>query len=173
MTPVLPLLLALLTGGPPGARAAMHDVHLSHSRMVVDGATITVRIRVFHDDTEAALRAFAGRTDLRIVDGESQDSVFQRYYDAKVALKANGERLHARVIQSGRDAEMAESPMWWYLLEYRAPRPVRSIAILQELMFEQFRDQRNILSILKLPGQERHSLYFAVGDSKEMVLDFK
>jgi hypothetical protein len=169
----LPLLFLALAGARPLGETGRHDIHLSHTRMVVDGASIVCRVRVFHDDAEAVLRRFANQPGLRITDGSSQDSLFQRYFDSRVTMTAGGERLHGRVLQSGRDAEVTDSPMWWYLIEYRAAKPVQLVAIRHELMFEQFPDQRNIMTVLKMPKEERYSLYFAAGESKEQVLEFR
>ena len=33
-----------------------HDVHLTYSRMVVDGASVTCRVRLFKDDLDKALQ---------------------------------------------------------------------------------------------------------------------
>ncbi|MGQ0650384.1 MAG: DUF6702 family protein [Gemmatimonadaceae bacterium] len=170
--PRLFLLFVALLGASPPPAAARHDVHLSHTRMVVDGTTIICRVRVFHDDMETVLRRFTRVADLRIVDGASQDSAFQRYFASKVVMSSGGERLQPRVIQSGRDPESSDSPMWWYLVQYRASTPVQSVAIKHELMFEQFPDQRNIMTVLKMPREERYSLYFAPGESREQVLKF-
>ena len=167
----VPILLLLLAG-PPRAAAPVHDLHLSHTRMVVDGATITARLRLFHDDTENSLRRFARRPALRISDQAGQDSVFERYYNDRVQLSVNGVRVRARVVASGRDPDAADPVMWWYEVKYRTAQPVRSIALRQHLMFEMFEDQRNILTVIKMPSNERFSLYFAPSDTKEQVLTF-
>lgn len=140
--------------------------------MVVDGATVTCRVRVFHDDAQAVLRRFANRPTLRIVDGASQDSLFERYVEAKVSVTSDGTPLRPRVIDSGRDTDATTATMWWYVIEYRAPRSVTSLAIRHQLMFEQFENQRNVMTILKMPREERYSLYFAAGDSREQVVRF-
>jgi len=140
--------------------------------MVVDGPTVLARVRVFHDDLEVVLRRHSHRPDLKITDVSSQDSAFAAYFDAKVSLISAGERLHPRVLQSGPDPDASDSPMWWYLVELKASRPIESLAVRYELMFEQFGDQRNIIAILKTPGDQRQSLYFAAGESREQVVKF-
>lgn len=169
--PVL-FLLAAAVGPAPSGRAALHDIHLSHTRMVVDGATVQARIRVFHDDLELVLRRHTTRPELSVGDRSSHDSVFAAYFDATVSLTSSGERLRPRVIQSGRDPDATDSPMWWYLVEFRAAKPIQTLAVKFELMFEQFDDQRNIVSIVKMPGEARRSLYFAPGERGEQVVRF-
>jgi hypothetical protein len=167
-------LLVLFAGfAPTGPRpATAHDIHLSHTRMVVDGSTVLARVRVFHDDLEIVLRRQGNRPDLRITDGSSHDSAFAAYFDSKVSLKSAGERLHSRVLQSGPDSDASDSPMWWYLVELKASKPIQSLAVRYALMFEQFSDQRNIIAILKTPGDKRRSLYFAAGEDREQVVTF-
>lgn len=166
-------ILVLLLARPPVARVTpVHELHLSHTRMVVTGTTVTARVRVFHDDTEAVLRRFANRSTLRVTDRAGEDSVFQRYYNERVHLTANGQPLQARVVASGRDPDTADPVMWWYEVEYRAPQRVVSLALRQHLMFEQFQDQRNILTVIAMPSEERYSLYFSPSDLKAQVLKF-
>jgi hypothetical protein len=167
-------LVVLFAGLAPVATppAVAHDVHLSHTRMVVDGATVLARVRVFHDDLELVLQRHGSRPDLRITNGASQDSAFAAYFDARVSLTSAGERLRGRVLQSGPDPDASDSPMWWYLIELKAAKPIESLAVRYELMFEQFGDQRNIVAILKMPGEKRQSLYFAAGEEREQVVKF-
>ncbi len=62
--------------------------------------------------------------------------------------------------------------MWWYVIELRAPTPIRSLAIRVGLLFEHFADQRNVVTVTRLPGNERRSLYFARSDTTQKTLVF-
>jgi hypothetical protein len=62
--------------------------------------------------------------------------------------------------------------MFWYVVQFTARQPVRRLAISNQLLFEVFRDQQNLVTILKAPGDNRWSLYFAAGDTKEQVVVF-
>lgn len=163
----VPLLLLLGLAGTP-----RHEVHLSHTRLVVEGSVVTGRIRLFHDDTEAVLQRFTGRAELRVNVIDAQREAFQRYIDSTITVTAGGTRLHPRVVDAGPDPDVTTAPMWWYALEYRARSPVKGLAIRHTLMFEQFSNQRNILTVLTWPGDRRFSLYFAAGDAREQVLTF-
>lgn len=170
-----PFLLALSLAGPlsyAGTRFA-HDIHLSHTRMVVEGATITARVRVFHDDLEAALRRHSGRAELMVRDGSSQDSIFIAYLESRVTLHSGGVRLKPRVLQSGPDPDAVDSPMWWYVVEFKAPRPIAELTLRHELMFELFGDQRNIVALVHMPHQARYSMYFAAGESRAQTVTLK
>lgn len=163
----VPLLLLLGLAGSP-----RHEIHLSHTRLVVEGTTVVGRIRLFHDDTEAVLQRLTGRADLRVTAANPQLEAFQRYIDSTMTLVAGGTRLRPRVVDAGPDPDVSTAPMWWYALEYRAPRAVQGLAIRHVLMFEQFANQRNILTVLTRPGDRRFSLYFAAGDTVQQVLTF-
>lgn len=163
----VPLLLLLGLGGTPA-----HEIHLSHTRLVVEGHTVTGRIRLFHDDTEAALQKFVGRPELRVTAADAQRDAFQAYIDSMLVIRAGGERLRARVVDAGPDPDVSTAPMWWYALEYRAATPVRGLDIRHVVMFDQFDNQRNIVTVLTRPGDQRFSLYFAVGDTTGKTLRF-
>jgi hypothetical protein len=191
MTSLSPAIAAILTlfslGGsgvmPLGARPSRpegaaraesaHDIHLTYTRMVVDGASVVCRVRLFKDDLERALQDFAKQPALRIGTTAGTDSIFAAYFNTRASLIADGEALRGKVLQSGLDPDATDEQMWWYLIELPARKPVRSLAVRIALLFETFRDQKNVVTLLKMPGEERHSLYFAGEDAKEQRLDFK
>lgn len=149
----------------------MHDVHLTYSRVVVDGASVLWRVRLFRDDLEKALAAFSKNPSFK-VSGAAGDSVFAAYFNAEVPVTANGKRLTGRVLQSGKDAEVTDQDMWWYLIELPAPAPVTTFSTRVGLLFEHFTDQRNVVTLLKMPGEGRHSLYFVREDARMQTLSF-
>lgn len=154
--------------GPPPA----HDIHLSHTRIVVDGTRLRARIRVFQDDMEQVLRRHTGNKELATVQRSALDSAFASYLQAKVALTSAGQRLRGRVTASGPDADPTDSPMWVYEVEFVAPRPVNTLTVRFELMFEQFDDQRNVVIVVREGEAQRRSLYFAPGSSREQSVTF-
>ncbi len=50
----------------PGRLGTAHDVHISHTRLVLEGTAVAGRVRVFHDDLQIALRAEAGDSALLV-----------------------------------------------------------------------------------------------------------
>ncbi len=56
--------------------SVLHDTHVSHTRMVLEGKTLACRVRLFKDDLEHALQASTGRAELKITDTDRADSVF-------------------------------------------------------------------------------------------------
>lgn len=193
LSPAIAALLALLPLGAPGARPPAagsapgvpsadvesvrsewlgHDIHLTYTRMVVDGASVICRVRLFKDDLDRALQDFAKQPALHVGVTPGTDSIFAAYFNARAALSADGEELRGKVVQSGLDADAADEQMWWYVIELPAKKPVRSLTVRITLLFELFRDQKNVVTLLKMPGEQRHSLFFAGEDAKAQRLDF-
>lgn len=149
-----------------------HDIHLSHTRIVVDGAKLRARIRLFQDDMELVLRRHTRRPDLTVLRRPSLDSAFASYLQAKVALTSAGQQLASRITASGPDPDPTDSPMWVFDVELSSPRPVSALTVRFELMFEQFDDQRNIVIVVREGDAQRRSLYFAPGGSREQTVTF-
>lgn len=157
----------------PLAPVPPHDIHLTYSRVVVDGASVIFRVRLFHDDLEKALQVHAHNPALKVAPGmAAADTAFASYFDAHVPVTANGRRLAPRVIQSGKDMDVTDQEMWWYLVELTAPSPVTSLSMRVGLLFEHFTDQRNIVTLLKMPGEKRYSMYFVREDAKPQEVVF-
>jgi len=148
----------------PGATS--HDMHLTYSRIVVNGSSIAVRVRVFQDDLELVLRAWSRRPDVVVGSTPTVDSLFAAYWQTTTRVAADGSTLRARVLKSGADSSDSEAKLWWYEMQLTAPKPVRQMSVHIGLFFEQFRDQRNIVSLVRMPGGERESMYFAAGDKR-------
>ncbi len=139
-----------------------HDVHLTYSRMVVDGASVTCRVRLFKDDLDKALRSSGPAA--------TTDSLFAAYFNAHVTMSSDGRRLSGRVVQSGRDPDVTDQEMWWFQIEASAARPITTLTLRIALFFELYKDQKNLVTLLKMPGEERRSLLFAGGDTAEQVI---
>jgi hypothetical protein len=155
-----------------GTRYSIHDVHVSHTRLVLEGNTIALRVRLFHDDLTLALRRATGRPELQITTEARADSVFGAYFAKHVKLEVNGRPVRVRVTASGTEVDAAAQEVVWYVLEGGLDRPARGIVILDGLLFEVFGDQQNILQLLRLPGDQRRTLYFNASDPREQVVEF-
>lgn len=163
------LLAAPSAEGAARGAAERHAVHLSHTRLVVEGGEVVCRVRLFRDDAERALRAFTGDQSLGI-GTPAADSAFARYFAARFALTADGARLAGRLTAAGSERDPGGYEMRWYVVELTAPRPPRRLALRNTLLFEAFRDQQNVVAVLRMPGERRSTMYFAAGDEKEYVL---
>jgi hypothetical protein len=148
-----------------------HDTHVSVTRMVLEGSTLALRVRLFHDDLTRGLRRYSGTPDLQISPGARADSLFAAYFGRTVKLEADGHPVALRVTGSGVEQDEAAQQVVWYVLEGRLDRPPAHLILLNALLFESFRDQQNIVQLLTLPGEYRRTLYFTASDPREQAID--
>jgi Domain of unknown function (DUF6702) len=158
--------------GRRGTGNAFHDVHLTHTRMVVEGRTIACRVRLFKDDLEKALEQFAGRPDLHLTPEARADSLFAAYFGRTVTLEADGRPVSLQVSGSGTERDPSSQDIVWYVLEGESEAPIVRLGILNGLMFERFRDQQNLVQLLREPGGIRKTLYFVTTEPREQVVSF-
>lgn len=184
----LPLLVLLLGAAPAGhagadwqesrylsvgsGAALGHDVHISHTRMVIEGTTIACRVRVFHDDLQVALRVEGRDSTLKVSSDDRADRLFERYFGAHVRLQSDGQPVRLTVSASGTEQDPSSQQVVWYVLEGTLDRPVDRMVLQQGLFFELFRNQQNIVQLLRMPGEERRTLYFTALDPRDQAVQF-
>jgi len=149
-----------------------HDLHVSLTRLVLEGKTLACRIRLFRDDLQLALRQHANRPELRLTEAARADSLVAAYLGTGLRLDVDGRRVTLRVTGSGAERDQAAQEVMWYVLEAELAAPATRLTILNGVMFEQFRDQQNIVQLLRLPGDRRRTLYFTASDPREQTISF-
>jgi hypothetical protein len=140
---------------------------------VLEGTTVALRIRVFHDDLTLALRQFGGRPDLEITPEARADSLFGVYFARVVRLEADGRPMALRVTASAMEKDEVAENVVWYVLEGTIPHVARRLSVLNGLLFEIFDDQQNIMQLLRLPGGERQTLYFTAREPTAQVVEYR
>jgi hypothetical protein len=170
MTRMAALALLALTADSAASRSAVHEMHLTHARMVIEGRRVVCRIRVFRDDAEIALRRFSGRPEFKLTGEARADSLFATYAAKHLLLRDGTDTLKFRVTSSGAEHDPDAQEVIWYVLESEAPRPVTRLGVLNGMMFELYRDQQNSMQVLRLPGEERKTLYFVSTDPREQII---
>jgi hypothetical protein len=155
---ILALAAGLLLSAPP------HNLHVAHTRMVVEGPVVVARVRMFRDDLQKALKRPA-------TDDAAWRTAVAAYVGQNFTVVANGAKLGGEVLDGGADMD-GEQPIWWVLVQWKAARPVTVLGLKVHLLFDAFGDQQNIVQVSKQPGDERRGLYFQAGDRKEQVLKF-
>ena len=159
---MLALAAALLLAPPP--LETPHNLHLTHTRMVIEGSAVVARVRMFRDDLEKSLKR-------KIADDAASKAAVAAYMAQHFVVSADGTRLTSEVLDSGGDID-GDQPVWWVLVQWKAAKPVKSIGVKVHLMFDSFNDQQNTVLVARQPGDERRGLYFQSGDLKEQVLKF-
>jgi hypothetical protein len=173
---------ASLVGGAPERRAPVtdarrsavpHDIHATHTRAVVEGKSVLWKVRCFSDDLEKGLRAYAKRPGFLLATDKSADSLFTAYFNAKVRVLADGRALSAKVVQTGTDKDPVGGSVHWYLMELPLPAVPQTLSVRNTLLAELFSNQANIVVLLSMPGEKRHSLYFGDGDMAAQTVDLR
>jgi hypothetical protein len=149
-----------------------HDIHASHIRMVLEGRTVALRVRLFHDDLQLALRAFTNQPNLQLTTTDRADSAFAAYFAKVVRFEADGQAPTLRVTASAAEPDQVAGMVVWYVLEGQVAATPTRLTMLNALLFEVFEDQQNIVQILRLPGEERRTLYFTAREPKPQDLNF-
>ena len=167
---VLRLLVALAALAPapphPPPAPAVHDIHLSYTRVAVEGRVVLCRIRMFRDDLERALSRRAGKP-VTLAASAAGDSLFAAYFNEQFTLIHGGRRLAGTVVASGEEPEM-----WWYTVRFEAPAPIRQLSLRNGVLFDLFDDQRNMTKVLHVASEKEFAYYFVEGDTKPQTMRF-
>lgn len=160
-------LAAAALGGPavPAAPVPMHDLHVSHTRLVLDGTHVVARVRVFRDDLAKVLGA-------PVEKNAATRSAFEKYLGAHFLVRADGVRLACRIEDDEADVDPNGEAVWWAIIQCDAAAPVRTLGLVNDVFFEAFRDQQNLVTVIKAPEDQRRALYFQSGDRREQSVTF-
>ena len=143
-----------------------HDVHVTLTRMAVDSAAIVSRIRCFKDDLQLGLMKFYQLQKLDLGTSGDADSLFAGYLADRMWVEADGVRLRGTVQASGVEADEQGQPMIWFVVEYAAGTPPKTLGVRNDLLFEMFPSQQNIVNVLSVKDDRRFSFYFVPGNPK-------
>lgn len=144
---------------------ARHDVHVTLTRMAVDSGAIISRIRCFKDDLQLGLMKFYGMQKLDLGARKDADSLFAGYLAERMWVEADGTRLKASVQASGVEVDEQGQPMMWFVVEYAASAPPKKLGVRNDLLFEMFPSQQNIVNVLNVGDDKRYSFYFVPGNA--------
>ena len=147
--------------------AAMHPFHVSVCEIDYDQKTKVLQItqRVFLDDMETAIKHVTGKKKIDIKDkafSTALDDFFKTYFAKHLAISGNNKILKVKYLGH----EIEEGAVWCYL-ETEKIKKIRTVEIKNELLFETFTDQSNIVHIkvagktksLKLTSREKKGTF--------------
>lgn len=163
------MIKAVLAAALVSMSTAAHDVHVSTTRMVVEGNQAVLRVELFREDFLKGLRAYTKQPKLQLKAGQAGDSIFLAYARNRLVLTANGVTLTPEIRGSGEgDARLPELRTWHYEIAFTAKSPITTLRIKNALLFEMFKDQRNMMkvrgrdgktkSIILVPGEDHYDL---------------
>ena len=113
-----------------------HDTHASYLRLVLEGRSVALRVRLFHDDLERGLRQASGQPDIRLTAQAPAESLFEAYFGRRVTLELDGKPVTLRVSSAGLEQDAASQLVVWYVLEGQVGVPPRRLTLLDGLLFE-------------------------------------
>jgi hypothetical protein len=134
----------------------------------VEGAVAILQLRVFKNDLEEALGRLGGRDSFQMTVSPEVDALFLRYLAQRFRLEVGEDVLEGHIVGSGED-ELDREPVWWYQIQYTASEPIQAARITNTILFEIFQDQRNVLRVVRFPGENRRAYYFAPGEETIQV----
>lgn len=143
--------------------ALRHATHLSTLRLVVEGRSLTGRIRLFRDDLEAVLRKQARSDTLSLREGALAEALMTRYLASALVVtgSSDGPAASFRVTAAGLERDLvSKQDVVWYVIEASLPTAPRLLDLQNRLLADEFEDQQNIVTVLRLPEDERTTLYF-------------
>ena len=143
---------------PSHAHEVVHKFHVSYGRLAIDVQQVMCQIKFFTNDLEDALAA-TDKNELYKIDASAKtDSLFTVYFNSHFVLTADSVKLTATINSSGEEGDM-----WWYVLSFDAPQPVKVLKIKNDLLFDLFEDQKNIFKVMHFPEEKPESFYFVDG----------
>ena len=149
---------------PANPPVAAHNLHVTYGRMAVEGGVAVLVVRFFRDDLEAALRRGGLPANVPVGATPAVERVFTAYLNRHLTVQADRRTLVGRVVGSGEDGEM-----WFYRVEYRAPAPIRALALRNRLLFDVYDDQKHLFKVSFFPSGQEESLYFIAGSDRFTV----
>jgi len=170
----VPLLASAVSGASVASAAsgasapAAHELHLAYGNLAVEGSLIAGRIRLFKDDLGRALGPMVGAASLTLQPGPEADALVMRYLRDNLSISVDGQELEATLLSSGED-ELDREPVWWVLVQFRAPSPPEALHVRNTLLFDVHDDQRNIFKFVHFPDETQRTFYFAEGESEHVV----
>jgi hypothetical protein len=155
-----------LLAGVPAPPPVRHDVHVTLTRMAVDSSTVVARIRCFKDDLQLGLARFYKLPKVELAAGARADSLFGGYLAERMWVEADGVRLAGSVQASGAEVDEQGQPMMWFVVEYPTRGRPRTLGVRNDLLFDTFPSQQNIVNVLNVQDEKRYSFYFVPGSDK-------
>lgn len=162
--------MSLIAGAASGSRGAVHDLHVTQSRVLIERGVVTWRVRCFADDLQKGLRDFAARPAFELATDRVADSLFTAYFNAKVSLQADGRLLGATLVSRTREIDALGDTVQIYAMRFDAGRQPRTLSVRNALLFEQFPTEQNIVVLVAMPGALRRAMYFVPSDDEARIV---
>ncbi|MDB5035144.1 MAG: hypothetical protein JWQ98_2385 [Chlorobi bacterium] len=155
---LVPLIhIALIVLSAQAFAGPKHDVHISYCKSQLTRTSLSGKVSYYKDDFVKALRnrqgtAFYGQGPARL---EQAITAYMR--QNFTATTGAGEKLPLIITSTGIDETSI-----WFNFTFSSSAPISSISIGNTVLFQEFRDQMNMINV-KTPTGE-HSLVLTSSD---------
>lgn len=139
-------------------KSGFHEFHLSKCEIEFNNIenSLEIAIQLFIDDTEAAL-ASRGKTDLKLFTDEEHSLASQYIHEYLVDhFKVSVDGMDYKTTWIGKEISEDLAGLWCYI-EIKNVEPQQRIVVSNDVLMEQFDDQRNIV---KLRYDAKNKAYF-------------
>lgn len=138
-----------------------HNIHLTYSKVLLEERNITVRTSFFLDDFEVMLSNFHKKPFKDLSHNGKTDSLLLPYLNKHFVVMANGDTLKAQIVSSGVEADMC-----FYIYSYNTENPIQEIQYSNSILFKEFPDQKNMISVQHLDTEKTWSFYCILDEYK-------
>ena len=163
MTVAIRILSLVLIVVALAAGVSAHRYHTSVTRLEynTDQHLVEITVQTFADDVEATLSKRNGRS-VQLDSSAKTNALLLEYLRNVIALKKGDAELELKWI----GMELKGRSVWFYL-EAETPGGLSNVSLRNNLLFELFMDQVNIVNVLN--SGKRNSLVFKRGDTAKTI----
>lgn len=151
-------------GTPTGMVLHLHNVHVTRGRLIIEGSAAVARISFFRHDLDAALAAFANDPSFSVTSSSATDSLFLAYFNGRFSMVVDADTLRPAITSSGEGDDS-----WWYELQFLASKPISSLSLRNETLFEIYSNQKHFMRVKFHPSGKTERLYFVRGAAKHIL----
>lgn len=131
-----------------------HNIHLTYSKVLLEEKDITIRTSFFLDDFDKMLSNFHEISFNNLSHDGKSDSLLLPYLNQYFVVIADGDTLRAQIVSSGVEADMC-----FYIYSYKTTENINKIQYSNSILFKEFPDQKNMISVQHLDTNRTWSFY--------------
>lgn len=141
-------------------------VSLTQVEYVKEDQSLQIIGRVFLDDLEEALKEFSGEA-VRIsseTDDTTHDRLIENYFRSKLKFEIDGKKVQWSFVGKAIDNDMLVA-----YIEITQLKKIRTIVITNEILFEMFEEQQNII---RTQINDQKKSFILISQDRSKVLNF-
>ena len=137
-----------------------HEFHVSKCQITYrdDEQALQVLLHIYIDDLELALQSLGAENLFLCTEKESPnaETYVQRYFDQTLGIEVNGTRVNWNYLGKEMAEDLAGS---WFYLEVPRVAGIKTIQISNQILLDQFDDQKNIVQVVMPDGRQGYFMF--------------